>query len=87
MLHHFVSRITTENNVMDSVRCLNSEGKFPILLLVVECGQAADETKAEWHRGLATGLDDSHNSCAQQDDAVAQGQLGTPVLVLLQEIA
>lgn len=66
---------------------LDSEAEFSNLLLVVESSESAACAKGDGHGSPASGLDDARNGRAKQRDTVTQSQLGTVVLVLLDQVA
>lgn len=65
---------------------LNSEPELPDLLLVVKGRESTAHTESKRYRGAPSSLDDARDCRTQDHDTVAQGKLGTVVLVLLDQV-
>lgn len=69
-------------------RCNGSDTipELPDLLLIIPGGDRACGTETQRNRGAAARLDDPRHRSTEEGDAVAQSQLSSVVLVLLDQV-
>lgn len=69
------------------VQASNTKSEFSNFLLVVESRETAQSTEGERHRRSTTSLDNARHSRTEKRDTVAECQLSTIVLVLLDQVS